>query len=126
MRRTGPCFEPPEVLAYLEGSYRDGESEKTRREAIKIYFRLKQLMYEIDDIDDSSDEEGNKKEHKRKKLKTNFKPRNFSVPKKGITAQLEAEAKEMQKIQQKKEELDSDRDTDGEEKKADVSFWNKD
>jgi len=106
MRRTGPCFEPPEVLAYLEGSYRDGESEKTRREAIKIYFRLKQLMYEIDDIDDSSDEEGNKKEHK--------------LPKKGITAQLEAEAKEMQKIQQKKEELDSDRDTDGEEKKADI------
>ena len=44
------------------------------------------------------------------------------MPKKGITAQLEAEAKEMQKIQQKKEELDSDRDTDGEEKKADVSF----
>ena len=45
------------------------------------------------------------------------------MPKKGITAQLEAEAKEMQKIQQKKEnELDSDRDTDGEEKKADVSI----
>ena len=64
MRRTGPCFEPPEVLAYLEGSFRDGEAEKTRVEAVKIYFRLKQLMYEIDDIDDSSDEEGNKKEHK--------------------------------------------------------------
>lgn len=47
------------------------------------------------------------------------------APKKGITAQLEMEAKEMQKLQdQKKKEnqndLDSDRDTDGEEKKTEV------
>ena len=31
-----------------------------RDETIKIYLKLKQLMYEIDDIDESSDEEGNK------------------------------------------------------------------
>ena len=53
-----------EVINYLEGSYRDGERRQTQNEAIRIYFRLKQLMYEIDDIDDSSDEEGNKKEPK--------------------------------------------------------------
>ena len=45
----------------------------------------------------------------------------------GITAQLEVEAKELQKKEQKKKEKenieeDSDRDTDGEEKKADVSL----
>ena len=45
----------------------------------------------------------------------------------GITAQLEVEAKELQKKEQKKKEKenieeDSDRDTDGEEKKADVSW----
>ena len=40
-----------------------------RDETIKIYLKLKQLMYEIDDIDESSDEEGNKPS-KRESTKT--------------------------------------------------------
>merc|ERR1719245_1788135 len=65
----------------------------------------------MDNIDDSSDEDGNKKDPKAKQ--------------KGITAQLEMEAKEIQKIQDKKKaegqnDLESDRDTDGEEKKTEI------
>ena len=40
-----------------------------RDETIKIYLKLKQLMYEIDDIHESSDEEGNKPS-KRESTKT--------------------------------------------------------
>ena len=57
-------FEPVEVLSYLMGNNRDGDSWGTQTEAIKIYLKLKQLMDEMDDIDDSSDEDGNKKDPK--------------------------------------------------------------
>ena len=88
VRKTGPCFEPMEVIQYLNHynrtrfpkirwwlceKYRDFLSDfffefcksedshyEMRDETIKIYLKLKQLMYEIDDIDESSDEEGNK------------------------------------------------------------------
>ena len=98
-------------------------------------------MIEIDDVDESSDEEGNKiakgESSTRARLTFNW----FNLAKgNSITAKLEMEAKQLQRMNrdqdhhhhpqpqhktpQKKEkdiEDDSDRDTDGEEKKVDVS-----
>ena len=106
--------------------------------------KLKQLMIEIDDVDESSDEEGNKiakgESSTRARLTFNW----FNLAKgNSITAKLEMEAKQLQRMNrdqdhhhhpqpqhktpQKKEkdiEDDSDRDTDGEEKKVDVSLLN--
>jgi len=60
VRKTGPCFEPMEVIQYLNHYNSEDSHYEMRDETIKIYLKLKQLMYEIDDIDESSDEEGNK------------------------------------------------------------------
>ena len=40
--------------------FREDSSYDSRLETVKIYLKLKQLMIEIDDVDESSDEEGNK------------------------------------------------------------------
>jgi len=124
VRKTGPLFEPVEVLKFLNNYDREDSNYDSRLETVKIYLKLKQLMIEIDDVDESSDEEGNKIA----KAKGN-----------SITAKLEMEAKQLQRMNrdqdhhhhpqpqhktpQKKEkdiEDDSDRDTDGEEKKVDT------
>merc|ERR1712130_349230 len=47
VRRGNVPFEPVEVLSYLMGNNRDGESWGTQTEAIKIYLKLKQLMDEM-------------------------------------------------------------------------------
>ena len=72
-------FEPVEVLSYLMGNNRDGESWGTQTEAIKIYLKLKQLMDEMDDIDDSSDEDGNKKDPKGSEKYSLFYRKIFSI-----------------------------------------------
>ena len=45
---------------FIEFCKSEDSHYEMRDETIKIYLKLKQLMYEIDDIDESSDEEGNK------------------------------------------------------------------
>merc|ERR1712008_175463 len=111
-------------MGFLNNYDREDSNYDSRLETVKIYLKLKQLMIEIDDVDESSDEEGNKIA----KAKGN-----------SITAKLEMEAKQLQRMNrdqahhhhpqpqhktpQKKEkdiEDDSDRDTDGEEKKVDT------
>ena len=47
-------------LDFIEFCESEDSNYEMRDETIKIYLKLKQLMYEIDDIDESSDEEGNK------------------------------------------------------------------
>ena len=47
-------------LDFIEFCKSEDSNYEMRDETIKIYLKLKQLMYEIDDIDESSDEEGNK------------------------------------------------------------------
>lgn len=59
-RKSGPTFEPREVIEYLAGHYRNGESEETQLMAVKMYFKLKKLMYDFDEICDSSDDETTK------------------------------------------------------------------
>ena len=49
---------------------RNDGSYDFRLETVKIYLKLKQLMFEIDHIEESSDEEGNKI-HKGKHKQTN-------------------------------------------------------
>ena len=60
-RKSGPTFEPREVIEYLAGQYRNGESEETQLMAVKMYFKLKKLMYDFDEICDSSDEDSKPK-----------------------------------------------------------------
>ncbi|CBY11602.1 unnamed protein product [Oikopleura dioica] len=105
-RKSGPTFEPREVIEYLAGHYRNGESKETQLMAVKMYFKLKKLMYDFDEICDSSDDETTK-----------------AKTKSSLTSQLEMEAKMLQKTPKKmqKDNLDSVRDKDGEEKQVQAS-----
>lgn len=67
-RKSGPTFEPREVIEYLAGHYRNGESEETQLMAVKMYFKLKKLMYDFDEICDSSDDETTKAKSNSKNL----------------------------------------------------------
>ena len=47
-------------LEWFRLVFSEDSTYDSRLETVKIYLKLKQLMIEIDDVDESSDEEGNR------------------------------------------------------------------